>query len=110
MPNKRQDDRLPVLWRGTLTTENDQAYSCEVRDISLAGTLISCEAPLELGDRILLEIDGLGEFAAEIKWQGSKQLGLMILAGPDLVLKKFAENSGSRVSEKPTGTSDDPLL
>lgn len=109
MQNKRHDDRLPVLWHGLLTTDDDREFPCQVRDVSLAGTLISCDAPLKLGERLLLEIDGLGEFAAEVKWQGSEQLGLMILAGPDLALKKFAETSGADVSEKPLPVADDPL-
>jgi len=110
MQNKRQDDRLPVLWNGTLTTDDDQTYPCQVRDISLAGTLISCEASIPLGERLLLEIKELGEFAAEVKWQGSEQLGLMILAGPDLELKKFAEPAGATVSDKPASGNTDPLL
>jgi len=107
--NKRQDGRLPVLWNGVLTTEDDREYPCQVRDISLAGTLISCDTPLKLGERLLLEIKELGEFAAEVKWQGSQQLGLLILAGPDLVLKKFAEGAGAEVSQSPHSSGKDPL-
>jgi len=107
--DKRQDGRLPVLWSGTLTTEDDRSYPCEVCDISLAGTLVSCDAELQMGERLLLEIAELGEFAAEVKWLGSSQLGLLILAGPDLVLKKFAEGSGSEVSKHPGGGEKDPL-
>jgi hypothetical protein len=106
---KRQDGRLPVLWTGTLTTEDDKAYTCQIRDISHAGTLVSCDAELQMGERLLLEIEELGEFAAEVKWQGSEQLGLMILAGPDLVLKRFAEGAGAEVSTQPTATLKDPL-
>jgi len=107
--DKRQDGRLPVLWSGILTTEDDREFPCEVRDVSTAGTLVTCDAELELGERLLLEIKELGEFAAEVKWQGSAQLGLLILAGPDLVLKKFAEKSGAEVSKHPSGTGKDPL-
>lgn len=107
--DKRLDTRLPVLWTGTLTTENDQEFTCEVRDVSHAGTLISTTASLPMGERILLEIEGLGEFAAEVKWQGSEQLGLLILAGPDLVLKKFAEGSGAALSDRPQDAGSDPL-
>lgn len=107
--NKRGDDRLPVLWTGKLTTDDDREFECKVRDVSLAGTLISTDAELELGERLLLEIDALGEFAVEVKWSGSEQLGLLILAGPDLMLKKFAEGSGGETSEKPVVIEGDPL-
>lgn len=107
--NKRGDDRLPVLWTGKLTTDDDAVYECKVRDISLAGTLISTDADIDMGERLLLEIDELGEFAVEVKWSGSKQLGLLILAGPDLELKKFAEGAGANTSEKPVMITGDPL-
>ncbi|MBO6504236.1 MAG: PilZ domain-containing protein [Kordiimonadaceae bacterium] len=106
---KRGDDRLPVLWTGKLTTDDDREFSCKVRDVSLAGTLISTDADIAMGERLLLEIEELGEFAVEVKWSGSEQLGLLILAGPDLALKKFAEGSGASPSEKPQVVSGDPL-
>ncbi|MCJ9428207.1 PilZ domain-containing protein [Kordiimonas marina] len=106
---KRRDNRLPVLWHGTLTTEDDRQFPCEVRDVSTAGTLITCETDLSIGDELILTIDGLGEFATEVKWQGSAQLGLAIIAGPDLMLKKFAEGSGAALSEKPVAPAEDPL-
>ncbi len=107
--NKRGDNRLPVLWTGKLTTEDDQVFDCKVRDISLAGTLISTDAVIGMGERLLLEIEELGEFAVEVKWSGSEQLGLLILAGPDLELKKFAEGAGAATSERPTKVTGDPL-
>lgn len=107
--DKRRDDRLPVLWHGTLIDEEDNSYPCEIRDVSHAGTLVSCEADIDLGSELILTIENLGEFASVVKWQGSRQLGLMILAGPDLVLKKFAEGSGASLSEAPVEPGDDPL-
>ena len=107
--DKRRDDRLPVLWHGKLTTEDDRTFDCEVRDVSLAGTLITCEANVQMGDQLLLTIDKIGEFASVVKWQGSQGLGLMILAGPDLVLKKFAEGAGDQISDTPRDIGADPL-
>lgn len=107
--DKRKDDRLPVLWHGTLTTEDDQEFPCEVRDVSHAGTLITCDADVAMGQHLLLSIDNLGDFASVVKWQGSRGLGLMILAGPDLALKKFAEGAGQGLSESPKDPGEDPL-
>ncbi len=108
--DKRRDDRLPVLWHGTLTTEDDQEFPCEIRDVSLAGTLITCEADVKMDQHLLLSIENLGDFAGVVKWQGSRGLGLMILAGPDLVLKKFAEGAGGELSQSPRDPGDDPLI
>lgn len=107
--DKRRDDRLPVLWHGKLIDDAENEFSCQIRDISHAGTLVTCDTEIALGTELILVIEELGEFAGVVKWQGSQQLGLMILAGPDLVLKKFAEGSGAGLSEKPVNPSDDPL-
>ncbi|WP_262692847.1 PilZ domain-containing protein [Kordiimonas aestuarii] len=107
--DKRRDDRLPVLWHGKLTTEDDREFDCQIRDVSLAGTLITCDADIKMGEELLLTIDKIGEFASVVKWQGSQGLGLMILAGPDLVLKKFAEGAGGKVSDSPHDLGTDPL-
>lgn len=109
MTDKRNDDRLPVLWTGKLTTDDDETYACEVRDVSLGGTLISTSADLPIGTRVLLEIEELGEFAVEVKWAGTQQLGLLVLAGPDLMLKRFAEGAGGETSERPVIVGRDPL-
>ncbi|WP_417450131.1 PilZ domain-containing protein [Kordiimonas sp.] len=108
--DKRRDDRLPVLWHGKLTTTDDREFTCQIRDVSLAGTLITCDADVHMGQELLLTIDELGEFACVVKWQGTHGLGLMILAGPDLVLKKFAEGSGRALSDSPRDPGDDPLI
>ncbi|UTW55382.1 PilZ domain-containing protein [Kordiimonas sp. SCSIO 12610] len=99
---KRGDDRLPVIWEGQLTTADNQSYPCEVRDISLAGALISCSQEFNADEHLILEIDKLGDFAGVVRWRGSEQLGLLLLAGPDLMLKKFAEAAGAQVSREPT--------
>jgi|GEM_PF-898917 len=107
--DQRRDDRLPVLWHGTLIDEAEFSYPCEIRDVSHAGTLVTCEQEFPMGTELILMIEDLGEFAGVVKWQGSQQLGLMILAGPDLVLKKFAEGSGANLSKRPVELGDDPL-
>lgn len=98
---KRGDDRLPVLWKGQLMTADNDSFPCEVRDISLAGALISCEHEFGDDQQLILKIPELGDFAGVIRWRGSKQLGLFLLAGPDLMLKKFAEAAGAEISVKP---------
>lgn len=105
--NRRIDERLPVLWRGKLVDENDNEYACEVRDISQAGALVTTSAQLETNAEVLLEIDGLDEFAGRVQWAGSGELGLMLIAGGSLSLKRFAEHSGASISTKPKEPESD---
>lgn len=109
--NRRGDDRLPVLWAARLVDENDTEYACQIRDVSLAGALITSQQSHPVGTHLLLVIDGLGDYASSVRWAGNDSLGLMLLAGDDLALKRFAERSGSTVSTKPVPWQDlvDPV-
>ncbi len=98
---KRNDERLPVLWHGTITTEDELSFPCQIMDVSHAGTLISVDANLALGAELVLTVEGIGEFACEIRWVGNSELGLTLIAGPDLLLKKFAEKAGASLSKSP---------
>lgn len=99
--NRRADDRLPVKWAATLTTEDDAAYAASVHDVSYAGMLVRANCHLREGESLLISIEGLGEFACKVRWVGSEDLGLMVLGGDDLMLKKFAEHAGAAVSDHP---------
>lgn len=105
---RRRDDRLPVMWQGKLVDDQETPYACEVRDISHAGALVSCDQAFPIGTDLLLSIDGLNDFAGRVKWAGSDALGLLLLAGDDLALKRFAEGAGSDMSTHPTPPEGDP--
>ncbi|GHF12300.1 hypothetical protein GCM10017044_02790 [Kordiimonas sediminis] len=104
---KRNDSRLPVSWRATVTTDDETSFPVEIRDVSLAGTLVASESELPIGTQLILNVDGLGEFAGEIRWTSEGTLGLTLIAGPDLLLKKFAEKAGADLSEVPEKPEED---
>jgi len=90
--DRRRDDRLPVGWTGTVTTSDERSYACRVADVSLAGTKIESDADVAVGDEVLLSLPDLGDFAGKVQWAGRSAFGLALQAGPDLVLKRVAEN------------------
>lgn len=104
--DRRRDSRREVFWAGTLEDESGQTFPCHVRDVSLAGVLVAAEHPFEPGADLLLTIDALGHFAGRVKWQSETEMGLMLLAGPDLMLKKFAERAGADLSVRPDPDTD----
>ncbi len=108
--DKRCDSRLPVLWSGKITDENNNVHTCDIRDISNGGMMVSCDEQFQIGSSLLLEVENLGEFAGEVRWHSSESLGIFLMAGPHLMLKKFAETAGSDISSKPNSTDDDPLV
>lgn len=101
-PEKRRDERLEVAWHGALCTEDGEKKECNVLDISQAGALIKCDIRPDIGQDLILTIEGLGDFAGRVKWCGQQSVGLLLIAGPDLSLKKFAIKAGSSISEKPS--------
>ncbi len=91
--NRRGDGRLAVTWRGSVTLQDDRSFDCMVCDVSLAGTLVKSDAPVQSGEEVLLAIPTLGDFAGEVQWTQVGFFGLTILAGPDLLLKRIAEEN-----------------
>lgn len=102
--NIKREERKPVIWTAKLTTMDDKVFDCEVRDVSLAGTHVTCLAPLTIKDEVMLSIDGLGDFAGEVCWIRNENIGLTLMAGPDLLLKKFDERNPSKTEV------NDPLI
>lgn len=90
--DRRSDDRLDVGWPGTIVKQDDRTWPCRVLDISTAGTKIESEAEVTAGEEVLLSLPELGEFAGKVQWVGDMSFGLALQAGPDLLLKRVAEN------------------
>ena len=90
--NRRSDERMEVEWPGQLVLEDDTSVPCTVLDVSLAGVLVRSDANVVLGDEIELTVPSIGNFAATVRWIGGENIGLSLEAGPDLLLKRIAEN------------------
>jgi len=103
--NRRQDERVAVAWVSRLVlVEEDKILPCRVVDVSTAGTKVECDqaGPLTEGTELILSIQDLGEFAATVAWHRPPGIGLKIMAGPDLLLKRFAEAGGASPSRSPS--------
>ena len=92
LANRRSDDRMQVEWAGLLTLEDDSSVSCTVLDVSLAGVQVQSDAKVAIGDEVVLFIPSVGTFAGTVRWLGDKNIGLSLEAGPDLLLKRVAED------------------
>jgi hypothetical protein len=90
--NRRGDERMQVEWPGVLTLEDDTSVACTVRDVSLAGVQVESEARLAVGNEIVLHVPSIGTFAGTVRWLGGRNVGLSLEAGPDLLLKRIAED------------------
>jgi len=93
--DRRRDDRLPVGWEGEVILPDDRKVACRVADISTAGTKIESAAAVAAGDEVLLSLPELGDFAGKVQWVKPPHFGLALQAGPDLLLKRVAEDPES---------------
>lgn len=103
--NRRRDDRLDVRWKAHLLI-GDEKLPCEVADVSFAGTLVVLSGDVHPGQEVILDVDGLGQFAARVQWTQKSRCGLSLVAGPDLLLKRLAEASREYPSSRPGHPED----
>ena len=56
-------------------------YKVEVtiRDVSTSGFMAECVEPVRIGSRVSLEVPGIGEVEAQVRWQLAGRMGGMFL-------------------------------
>ncbi len=98
---RRRDERLPVRGAGRIILilddrnagdEREETYSCHIADVALAGVRVVSQAPVEVGEEVILSIPDVGEFAGRVQWRRAREFGLALQGGPDLFLKRIAED------------------
>ncbi len=89
----RIDERLAVMWPAVITI-NDIEYLCEVANVSTAGALLKIGRDVEMDQEVMLNITEFGLFAGEVAWCNNPFYGIKIMAGPDLDLKRHADDFG----------------
>ena len=59
----------------------DRVYAVEikVRDISSAGFMAECAEPVRIGSYVSLDIPGIGQVQAQVRWQIGATMGGMFL-------------------------------
>lgn len=99
--DRRRDDRLPVRGAGRIIlivnqedaeSEHEETFSCHIADVALAGVRVVSTAPVEVGEEVILSIPEIGEFAGRVQWKRAREFGLSLQGGPDLFLKRIAED------------------
>ena len=78
MLDRRVDKRRRVLWIGKLHRDGC-ILECEIFDISAEGAKIRGVKHLAINSTVVLEIDRLGMFPGEIRWQAADHTGIGFL-------------------------------
>ena len=74
----RAHERKRVLWDVALN-QNGRIWKCTAFDISAGGIKIRIAEPLAINSRVVIAIDGAGNFPGEVRWQDRGLAGIRFL-------------------------------
>lgn len=76
----RRADRLAVSGaKQKLATPNLYAVEIKVQNVSSAGFMAECAEPVRIGSYVSLDVPGIGQVEAQVRWQIGTRMGGMFL-------------------------------
>jgi hypothetical protein len=75
--HERRAERLSIDESAALT--HVYAIEVKVRDVSTSGFMAECADPVAIGSHVSLEVPGVGEVRAQVRWQIGNRMGGMFL-------------------------------
>ena len=76
----RRSARVPVATGEAKLTPQDLAkVEIKVKDVSSAGFMAECAAPVRIGSYVSLDMPGIGPVDAQVRWQIGFKMGGMFL-------------------------------
>ena len=93
---------LPALWvaKTGLSAQdtNLTVISNNLANVSTTGFMAECAEPVRIGSRVSLEVPGIGEVEAQVRWQLGGRMGGMFL---DPISLSRCEWTATPVSPEP---------
>lgn len=80
---KRSSPRTACRWQAVVRLEDGSRFEALVVDASSGGMRILCEAAVEKGRRITVELRDIGGYNCEVRWQAHGRFGVQFLNSPD---------------------------
>jgi hypothetical protein len=75
----RRSDRVPVDGKAQLCPQDLYNVEIKVENVSSAGFMAECAAPVRIGSYVSLDIPGIGAVHAQVRWQIGLKMGGMFL-------------------------------
>ena len=76
----RRADRLAVSGaRQKLAAPNLYAVEIKIHNVSSAGFMAECAEPVRIGSYVSLDVPGIGQVEAQVRWQIGTRMGGMFL-------------------------------
>jgi hypothetical protein len=74
---ERRTERMPVDEPASLRPGSWYSVEVRVRDVSTRGFMAECSEAVEIGSNVSLEVPGVGEVHAQVRWQIGPCMGGM---------------------------------
>lgn len=75
----RRTQRVAVDGAASLTPDDRYDVEVKVQNVSSAGFMAECAAPVRIGSYVSLDIPGIGPVEAQVRWQIGLKMGGMFL-------------------------------
>jgi len=75
----RRGVRLGVEGEAELSPNKLYTIEVKVRDVSACGFMAECAEPVQIGSYVSLDVPGIGEVNAQVRWQIGVRMGGMFL-------------------------------
>jgi len=82
--------RRSVLWPGKLVVGRHE-LTCQVWNLSLGGSRVRIDLPIQEGTELKLNVSGRGDIDAVVVWSHDGSLGLDFLIGPEVIRRMFED-------------------
>lgn len=96
MADRRLDSRKKVIWNGRLHRDG-KVLDCEIFDVSAEGAKARLAVRMAVNATVVLEIDRLGMFPAEIRWRTTHEIGLRFLESAGTIEERLHSTGAATV-------------
>ena len=89
------EERQRYTRRSTLVAAHirisDELLEVDILDLSEGGAKLSVPVVLDLGQRVVLLVEGVGEFPARVVWQSGQSHGIEFRDDPDVIAEEIPQ-------------------
>lgn len=93
--HQRAEPRDSLFLQARLTREGAEAMTLRIRNLSSGGMMADCAAPIERGEKVMIEIRGIGAVEGQIAWSHEQKIGVAFATRVDPKLARMPVRAGT---------------
>ena len=75
----RRSPRIAIEGQAALNAQSRFEVEVKVRNVSTCGFMAECAVPVQIGSYVSLDVPGIGQVSAQVRWQVGGRMGGMFL-------------------------------